>query len=627
MTKYTLTNLVDLQNETTAVNAINSNNTAITTAFDNTLSRNGAQPNQMQANLDMNSNRILNLAAPASTNEPVRLQDLANASVGPVTLSNLPTGGTTGQVLTKNSSSNYDASWATPSGGGGGGGGSRIKLSAPLTVYVSTVGNDTTGDGTAGNPYRTRQKAYNNLASNYDLAGFTVTIQLADGIYTDSFQTYGNQIVGQNGAGGIIFNGNSSTPSNVIIRPNNGLGYAYGAAFGASYTIQNQAIDMINSAADGVSVGQKSAIVFGPQNPFPDSVSSPYGIVWMSPYGNGFNNVSVSFGGFIAFGGNMIIQPQTYVTTGTWSNGGTTVTLASTSGVTPGKFMGIEGTGIGPASSILSPPSANYITNVAGNVATLAYPAGAAGTNVTVQLTAGGQAFLDQGGQTSVYWNTNGDPNASVFVQMNGFPFYSAGFFFGQGNCYNNAQAITFINGGQGRGPSFGYKGVSVIDTDFQGTPYIPGNPGTLYSATWSAGATTINLGATGPVIGNTINSYGSFTSSFSAGATVIPISAPLIDGGCAVGNILNGPGIVQGTRVSSVGGGNATLTHATYSSQVSANIVATPYTNQGPLQNGTWITAVNGTTVTLSQPANSAGTGNHLIVQPNLILTGSQFI
>ncbi len=31
----------------------------------------------------------------------------------------VPIGGTIGQVLTKNSSTNYDTYWATPSGGGG----------------------------------------------------------------------------------------------------------------------------------------------------------------------------------------------------------------------------------------------------------------------------------------------------------------------------------------------------------------------------------------------------------------------------------------------------------------------------------------------------------------------------
>ena len=60
MSKISLTNLVNLQNETTAVNAINNNNAALTTAFDNTLSRDGTSPNTMGANLDMNGFQILN---------------------------------------------------------------------------------------------------------------------------------------------------------------------------------------------------------------------------------------------------------------------------------------------------------------------------------------------------------------------------------------------------------------------------------------------------------------------------------------------------------------------------------------------------------------------------------------
>jgi hypothetical protein len=58
--KITLTDLVNLQNETTAVNAINANNGVLTTALDNTLSRDGTAPNQMGANLDMNGFQILN---------------------------------------------------------------------------------------------------------------------------------------------------------------------------------------------------------------------------------------------------------------------------------------------------------------------------------------------------------------------------------------------------------------------------------------------------------------------------------------------------------------------------------------------------------------------------------------
>jgi hypothetical protein len=48
----------------------------------------------------------------------------------------VPTGGTTGQVLEKNSSTNYDTSWVTPSGGGGGAG---LLGSATITSLFSTT--------------------------------------------------------------------------------------------------------------------------------------------------------------------------------------------------------------------------------------------------------------------------------------------------------------------------------------------------------------------------------------------------------------------------------------------------------------------------------------------------------
>lgn len=57
--------------------ALNSNNTAIVAAMENTLSRDGTAPNQMQAVLDMNSNRIINLPSPVNSTEPLRLGDLS----------------------------------------------------------------------------------------------------------------------------------------------------------------------------------------------------------------------------------------------------------------------------------------------------------------------------------------------------------------------------------------------------------------------------------------------------------------------------------------------------------------------------------------------------------------------
>lgn len=110
MTKITLNNVADLTNFTTSETTINNNSSTIQTAMDNTLSRDGTAPNQMGANLDMNSNRILNLPVATNTTEPVTLGTFNSliTSVG-----NMPAGGTVGQSLTKVSSTDFAASWAS----------------------------------------------------------------------------------------------------------------------------------------------------------------------------------------------------------------------------------------------------------------------------------------------------------------------------------------------------------------------------------------------------------------------------------------------------------------------------------------------------------------------------------
>lgn len=62
MSKLTLNDLANLQNETSAVALINRNSALIETALDNTLSRDGSTPNQMTSDLDMNGNAVLNSA-------------------------------------------------------------------------------------------------------------------------------------------------------------------------------------------------------------------------------------------------------------------------------------------------------------------------------------------------------------------------------------------------------------------------------------------------------------------------------------------------------------------------------------------------------------------------------------
>lgn len=62
MAKLTLLDVANLLgNPTSAANTLNVNNTRLETALENTLSRDGTSPNQMEADLDLNNNDILNV--------------------------------------------------------------------------------------------------------------------------------------------------------------------------------------------------------------------------------------------------------------------------------------------------------------------------------------------------------------------------------------------------------------------------------------------------------------------------------------------------------------------------------------------------------------------------------------
>ncbi len=110
MSKLTLNSVGNLIDTVTAETTLNNNNTALTTAFENTLSRDGTSPNQMGSTLDMDSHQIINLPDPATAQSPLRLQDLSTFTGGG-TVSNIPIGGVVGQVLTKRTNADYDIDW------------------------------------------------------------------------------------------------------------------------------------------------------------------------------------------------------------------------------------------------------------------------------------------------------------------------------------------------------------------------------------------------------------------------------------------------------------------------------------------------------------------------------------
>ena len=143
----------------------------------------------------------------------------------------------------------------------------RIRLAAPLNLYVSTTGSDSNNGLAVGTPFLTRQHAWNVLAGSYDLNGFNVTINLANGTYTDSLNATA-PLVGQ-GSATVTWKGNTGTPSLVVT---NTAGVAdWSASGGASFTLQGMTIGGASTTLGvyAVNSGQitiGSSVVFGPAN-------------------------------------------------------------------------------------------------------------------------------------------------------------------------------------------------------------------------------------------------------------------------------------------------------------------------------------------------------------------------
>jgi hypothetical protein len=68
-------------NNTSILSQTNANNAIIQSALPDALSRSGQSPNQMLSNLDMNSNQIINLPPPSTTNSPARLVDVTGTTL------------------------------------------------------------------------------------------------------------------------------------------------------------------------------------------------------------------------------------------------------------------------------------------------------------------------------------------------------------------------------------------------------------------------------------------------------------------------------------------------------------------------------------------------------------------
>lgn len=124
----------------------------------------------------------------------------------------------------------------------------RIRLTANTTFYVATTGNDSNDGLTVGTPWLTIQHAVVVLQASYDLAGFTATIQLADGAYTAGATVQG-RFTGATLATSVVIQGNVVTPASVTVSAANAQCFA--ATYGAAFAIAG--ITLSTTGAGGIS--------------------------------------------------------------------------------------------------------------------------------------------------------------------------------------------------------------------------------------------------------------------------------------------------------------------------------------------------------------------------------------
>lgn len=111
----------------------------------------------------------------------------------------------------------------------------RERLTANRTYYVRTDGNDNnTGlANTSGGAFLTVQKAVDTVCNTLSLAGYAVTIQVADGTYTGATTL---KPLPDNGS--VTIQGNSGTPDNVLISTTSANCFSASGAR-ANYTIKD----------------------------------------------------------------------------------------------------------------------------------------------------------------------------------------------------------------------------------------------------------------------------------------------------------------------------------------------------------------------------------------------------
>lgn len=127
----------------------------------------------------------------------------------------------------------------------------RIRLTANTSFFVATTGSDSNNGLSSGTAWATLQHAYNAIQQNYDLNGFTATINVAAGTYVGVHMR--NPIVGQNGPGFLEWAGVGAT--SIINADSSGVGAFYGSMGAQAYIHGFKVQNSNNSSVDFAPTG------------------------------------------------------------------------------------------------------------------------------------------------------------------------------------------------------------------------------------------------------------------------------------------------------------------------------------------------------------------------------------
>lgn len=133
----------------------------------------------------------------------------------------------------------------------------RIKLTANLNLYVATTGSDTNNTGlSSGSPFLTIGHAVSVALNGYDAGGYTITINVAAGTYTEAVLVAGQVPGSVSNPSSLVIKGASSSTTTIT--------YASSATVTATYgaSVEITGVTVTNTGANNAAVlAERAGIV------------------------------------------------------------------------------------------------------------------------------------------------------------------------------------------------------------------------------------------------------------------------------------------------------------------------------------------------------------------------------